>query len=191
MTKQYKNVNEMIKKLSSDKKFIEEASKEIKNKKIAKFLFTLRCRHNLTQKELADKIGCTQSRISKVENSYDKDISIKDLEDYGKALNLQLEIGYRSKNVNRANLIKYHAFRIKELLNELAELAGKDEAMNISVFKFCDEFGFNIFKMITESVAKLGIAKKILKSKEKIHISDPINDKLNEENYDKNTQPVK
>lgn len=105
--KKFKSVEDMITELSGGDRFKESAINEIENKSIAKFLFTLRCRHNLTQKQLADKIGCTQSRVSKIESAYNNEITIKDLSDYGEALNLQLGIGYRNKDVKIADEVKY------------------------------------------------------------------------------------
>lgn len=114
MAKSYKNVEEMVKDLSGDSKFRDSVLHEIKSKTISKFLFALRCENNLTQKQLADEINCTQSRVSKIENAYDSNITGKDLLDYGKALNLQLQIGYRrNKKIRIVDLIKYHAFKIK------------------------------------------------------------------------------
>ena len=90
MVKRYKNVVGLINALSSNEEHKEAIKNEIARKGLAKFLFALRCEHKLTQEELAERIGCTQSRISKIESSYDEDLSVKDFKDYGKALGLQL-----------------------------------------------------------------------------------------------------
>ena len=148
MTKSFKSVKGMIKGLSEDAEFKKSAINEIENKSIAKFLFSLRCKHNLTQKQLADKIGCTQSRISKIESSYDSEITIKNLMDYGEALNLQLGIEYRNKNIKIADLIKYHAFKIKEYLEKLVDLVGDDEALAKGVFNMHLETLYNMTNLI-------------------------------------------
>ena len=49
MAKIYKNINELVKSLSGDKKFKDQTLKELHRKNIAQFLFTLRCKHSLTQ----------------------------------------------------------------------------------------------------------------------------------------------
>lgn len=174
MSKKYNNVMEMIKDLSSDSAFKDTASKEINDKKVGKFLFYLRCKHNLTQKQIAEKMDCTQSRISKIESSYDKDLSVNDLLDYAKVLNLQLEIGYRNRSAKIADLIKYHAFKIKEYLSQLASLAKDDEALQVGVARFHLEAFANISVMISNSYSKLDIAnKKRVEEKSPIHISAP------------------
>lgn len=171
-------MSEMIKDMSSDAAFANAVTKEIENKRIGKFLFSQRCKHDLTQKQMAEKIGCSQGRISKIESSYDRDISIGDLLDYAKALDLQLEMGYRHHSARIVDLIKYHAFKIKDYLNQLATLAQNDENMEEGVAKFHLEAKHNIDKFIANSFSKLNIIRKLrIPETTDIHISAPI-DKL-------------
>jgi len=175
MGTKYKNVLEMVKGISKDDTFKELATKEIKGKTLAKFLFYLRCDHNLSQKQLAEKIGCTQSRISKIESALDKNLTIQDLLDYAKALNLHLEIGYRHPSVRIVDLIKYHAFKIKAYLNQLSHFAKEDEVLKESIGKFHLEALFNIGKIISDSLAKLDFKFKEQKREpDTIHISAPL-----------------
>jgi transcriptional regulator with XRE-family HTH domain len=175
MGTKYKNVLEMIKSISKDDAFKELATREIKGKTLAKFLFYLRCNHNLSQKQLAEKIGCSQSRISKIESALDKDLTMQDLLDYAKALNLNLEIGYRHPSVRIVDLIKYHAFKIKAYLNQLNSLAKEDDLLKESIGKFHIEALFNIGKIIWESLATLDFKLKEQKREpDIIHISAPL-----------------
>ncbi len=160
MAKTYRNVEEMVKGLSEDKEFKESVLYEIKNKRLSKYLFSLRCEQNLTQAQLAKKINCSQSRISKIENSLDEDITIKDLLEYGNALDLQLEIGYRRRNIKTVELIKHHFLKIEEYLNKLANLAGKDKALIEGVKQFHAEAAFNMVAMILESASSLDVSEK-------------------------------
>jgi transcriptional regulator with XRE-family HTH domain len=177
MGKKYASVSEMINSIDVDEEFKKAAIKEIENKMIAKFLLVLRCKHNLTQNKLAKKIGCSQGKISKVEASYDKDISIGDLLNYAKALGLNLEIGYRHPSARIVDLIKYHAFKIKMYLEQLTNLASKDEDIEKGVAKFHVEARNNINKFISENLSKLkeGTQKR-KKETSKIHISIPLED---------------
>lgn len=175
MTKEFKNIKEMIKGLSEDDKFKEEALNEIENKTIAKFLFTLRCKHNLTQKQLADKIGCTQSRVSKIESAYNNEITVKDLSDYGEALNLQLEIGYSNKDVKIVDEVKYHYFKIKEYLEKLVDLVGDDKALAQGVLGFNFEVLQNLASLIGTILKNIPDLhqKSLGTTKEPIHLSPP------------------
>jgi transcriptional regulator with XRE-family HTH domain len=175
MGEKYKSVLEMIKSISADDSYTELANKQIKGKSLAKFLFYLRCEHDLSQSELAKKIGCSQSRISKIEHSFDKNLMIQDLLDYGKALNLQLEIGYRHPSVKIVDLIKYHAFKIKAYLNQLSALAKDDEQLRQGIKKFHLEALFNIGKIITESLTKIDFKQREQRTDTStIHISAPL-----------------
>ena len=178
MGKKFKDVSEMVSELSKDEKFKKETVETIKKRGLAKFLFFLRCDQKLTQKELAKKIGCSQGRVSKIESSQDEDLGVKDLLDYGNALSLQLQFGYRDKSPKRTDLIKYHAIKIKQYFDELVKLAEKDEEMIKGLAKFHIEGIFNITGMIAESLAKLKKKLPETMTKEAIHISAPLQDKL-------------
>jgi transcriptional regulator with XRE-family HTH domain len=174
MRKRYNDVLEMIKEISADSDFKNLASKEIDEKRISKFLFVLRCKANLTQKQIAEKMDCSQGRISKIESALDREICIRDLLDYAKALNLQLEIGYRHHSMKIVDLIKYHAFKIKQYLNQLTDLAKEDESIKNGIAKFHLEAFINIGKIISDSISKLDILpKKRIHEKTAIHISTP------------------
>ncbi len=178
MDKQFKNVEDMIKGLSDDKKFSDDTIQEIREKTISKFLFSLRCEQGLTQKQMAEKIGYSQSRISRIESAYDKDLKVEDLLMYGKALKFQLEVGYRAESTKITDLIKYHAFKIKEYSDKLAELAGKDKDMVTGVLNFYGEMVFNLDKIINGSFSKLDISEILTQiEKEQVHISKPISAK--------------
>ncbi len=79
MAKTYQNVEEMVKDLSENNKLKKDALREIKSKTLSKYLFSLRCEHGLTQAKLSKKMNCSQGTISKIENSYDNEITVKDL----------------------------------------------------------------------------------------------------------------
>jgi len=178
MEKKFNNVENMIKGLSTGEGFKNDSLKLIRGKRLSKFLFFLRCTSNLTQKELADKLECTQSRISKIESADDESLSIKDLMDYAKVLDLQLEIGYRKKSAKIVDLIKYHAFKIDGYLKKLTNLAKekRDTPIADGVTKFCMEALVNISHLIVTHLVSLKKLEKgtIGKEKETIHISPPI-----------------
>jgi transcriptional regulator with XRE-family HTH domain len=183
MTKHFNNVKELIKELSTEEKFKKDALAELSNKNIAKFLFAQRCENKLSQKELAEKLNCSQSRISKIESSRDEALSVKDLLDYGRALNLQLEIGYRDKSTRIVDLIKYHAFKIKGYLEQLVKLAEDDKDMAKGILKFHVEAFANISNFVLKNIPELHqkLEKKSLKESNVVHISAPLTDKLPKE----------
>ncbi len=181
MGKRYNSVTEMIKDTSSSEEFSDKVLSEIGERSISKFLFASRCKHNLTQKDLAEKIGCTQGRISKIESSYNGEISVKDLLDYGKALNLQLEIGYRTPSTKIVDLIKYHAFKIKNYLNQLTTLAKDDRDLNRAIDMFHKEVLLNMSKIIATSALNLDVHRHRIYRKDQIHFSSPLSKEKLEE----------
>ena len=177
MAKQFKNVAGLITGLSEDENFKKDAIKHISENGLGKFLAFLRCGHRLTQKEIAEKIGCTQGRISKIESAKDDSLSIRDFVDYGNALGLELEIGFRNKKMRWVDMVKYHAFQMQKYLNRMVEVAKQDNAIESGVLDFHLEALKNVPRMILDSMLKLpqsSFNKIVNGSKEKIHISGPI-----------------
>ncbi|MFH0772461.1 MAG: hypothetical protein V1933_07565 [Candidatus Omnitrophota bacterium] len=61
------------------------------------------------------------------------------------------------------DLVKYHAFKIKDYLNQLAALAQNDDEMESGVARFHLEAKHNIDKFIAGSFSKLNIVRKLRK----------------------------
>lgn len=177
MAKKFKNVTELIKGLSEGAAFKKEAVQKISENGLGKFLSFLRCSHRLTQGELAVKMGCSQGRISKIEAAKDDELSIKDFLNYGTALGLELEIGFRSKDFRYVDMVKYHALQMKKHLSRMAELAKEDDAMESGVLKFHAETIWNVGQMVLESMGKIEKSRvnRVIKTTPgQVHISGPI-----------------
>lgn len=177
MSKKYKNVKDLIEGVFEDPKFKDEAIRDISENGLGKFLFFLRCQHQMTQEELAKKIGCTQGRISKIESSKDENLSIKDFIDYGNAFDLNLEIGFREKKATWVDMVKYHAFKMREYLGYMVRVAKEDESIEKGVLDFHFETLGNVPKMIRDSLSKMlnnRVNRKVSNDKSKVHVSVPI-----------------
>ena len=172
MMETYKSVSELIKNLPGDESFKGLLEKEIQSKRLAKLLFYLRCKKNLSQKELAHKIGCTQSRISKIESSLNAELSVSDLEDYAKALDLRIELSFTHPTTRLVDRIKYYAFRIKECLEGLSSLSENDEMIEEGVKKFHKEVFFNMNNIIVKNFLKFH--GKDSQKEPMVHVSAPI-----------------
>lgn len=175
--KKFNSISSLMSSITTDKEFSEQTLKEIKRKRLAKFLFALRCQHHLTQKQIAKKINCSQSRISKIEGSYDEELSIQDLTDYANALHLELEIGYRNRSTKIIDLIKYHAFKIKHYLDTLLALGKDDAAMNDGIANLHIETLYNLGRIILYNMSKMDLKTKKIEEKRKIHISPPLKER--------------
>lgn len=177
MAKQFKNVADMIKGISDGEDFRKEAVRKLSQNSLGKFLAFLRCEHHLSQSEIAVRMGCTQGKISKTESAKDDELSIKDFLDYGKALGLELEVGFRSKNTRYVDMVKFHAFQMQTYLKLIADLATEDEALEAGVLNFHVEALVNARRMILDSMSRVEKSRvnRIIKSSPgQVHISGPV-----------------
>ena len=170
----YKSVKDMVNSLSESAEFKELVMKEIHGKQVGKLLFFLRCKNGLSQKEMAEKLGCSQSRISKIESSPDESLSVKDLVDYGKAFKLQLEIGFHDPSVKIVDHVKFHAFEMKKHLDKLCVLAKDDPAFVEAVRRFYGEAFVNVLGLIADSIKKLPAKKEKVQETPAIQITSPM-----------------
>ena len=154
----------MMKGLKISKEVTEAHQARQEKAQLVKHLVYLRNRSNLTQAQLAKKIGCTQSRISKIENSDDENLSIGDLKAYLFALKADLRLNILTTQLKATSEIKYHALQIKKHLDELAELANKDDGICEGIEDFFIEAGYNLTKFIQRGISKLP-KKKITKKR--------------------------
>ena len=171
MDKKYTGVLEMINDISDNKDFNKSLEKEIKGKQISKTLFSMRCKRGLTQAQLAEKTNFSQGKISKIEHSFDTDLTIKDIAAYCSALNMQVEIGFSDMRITMGDRVKHCYFELKNLLDEMRNLSKGDKTMEEGARKFTEEAFFNI------SVGLLDCLRKVhFKEAEKGHIrvSNPI-----------------
>jgi transcriptional regulator with XRE-family HTH domain len=172
MDKQYKSVVEMLKDVSDNNDFNKTVEKEINTRQISKALFAMRNRACLNQKQIAERMKCTQGKVSKIENAHDMDISIGDLVNYCSAVNMRLEIGFSDTRLTMVDRVKYHYFHLKKLLDKLIEIAKGDKAMERGVEKFAHEALVNISFGLIECLAK---AKGKQESTSTLHVSTPVN----------------
>ncbi len=157
MGKKHKTFRAMVEDFAQTNALKEDVRQEIEKRSLSKFLFFLRCDRNLTQKELADLIGCGQSRISKIEGAYDEDLTIKDLLDYAKALKLQLDLGYSDPKMSIVDQIKFHATEIKRSLERLRNLVKGDPSIANGIINFHEEALYNFIRLVGDSLAKIKI----------------------------------
>jgi transcriptional regulator with XRE-family HTH domain len=146
--KGHSSVEEMVRSLSQDQDFTTSVIKQIKERNIIDHMMAIRASKRISQQEIADKMRCTQSRISKLESSKDNDLRLGDFAGYIDALGWKLELLLTPENWTVEDEVKYHAFCIKRLLDELAEKAQKDHAIAKEVVGFTTEVRHNICYMI-------------------------------------------
>lgn len=170
MGKQYTSVPEMVKHLSDDKDFSEAFEQEVSEKALAKTLFAMRCAEGLTQSEMASRLDCSQSRVSKLENANTDGIKVSDLIAYAQALSLNMSLNFY-KGMTAVECVKFHAIQIKKHLDHLAELAHRDDAIFEGVKNFYGEYLLNILRLFEQSAEKL--PKKMVQKRPTLEICAP------------------
>lgn len=153
--KTYNSVAEMVRDVTDDASFADEVEEHLESHKIARDLAVLRASQGLTQTDIARKLGCSQARISKLENSANVDLKLGELAMYASALGLRISVTAERMDRGAVDRVKHHAFRIKEELDHLAELAGNDHGMAAGVSGFFGEAFFNLVAILRDSARKL------------------------------------
>ncbi|MBY0522971.1 MAG: helix-turn-helix domain-containing protein [Gemmataceae bacterium] len=119
------------------------------------FLMALRTARSLSQKDIADKLECSQGRISKLENNADGDLRIGDLQRYVSALGLESSIVLAKQGRTLVDDIKHHAHTLRRLLTQITSLAGAEGAMCRSALKVYVDLAGSLTETIDETTARL------------------------------------
>jgi transcriptional regulator with XRE-family HTH domain len=153
-SKRYASVSEMLRESMPDE-FRKEFEARRASRKVIKHMMALRAVRGVSQQDIAAKMGCSQSRVSKLENGVDDDMRIGDLKAYMRALECSVGFVFSKANSTLADEVKHHAFRIKHLLEKMADLAGGDEKIARGVSGFFGEAFLNVVSMIQDCASKL------------------------------------
>ena len=90
----YRNVDEMLR--GHGYRRVAEAVRQLSAKtKLIDQLIVARVAAGLTQAQMAAKLRCSQSRISKIEDSQDADLSLGDIQAYARIVGLKLKLDLR------------------------------------------------------------------------------------------------
>ncbi len=156
-SKRFKSVSEMTQELSDDQAFADKVDDRLAARQIVRTLFAKRSAKGMSQKDVATKLECTQSRISKLEKGDDKDLRLGDLVAYADAIGLDLNLVLTKQGMTLADQVKYHAFCIKALLDKLAQLAVEsgDPSIAKGVHHFFGEAKYNLGLIVQGSAGIL------------------------------------
>jgi transcriptional regulator with XRE-family HTH domain len=153
--KLHTSVSQMVHETSDDPSFKDMFEKRLRTRRIIKDLMVHRAVHRLSQKDIAEKIGCTQSRISKLESTSDADLRLGDLARYSNALGLRVRIVLENEKMNSVTRVKSLAFQIKNELDRMADRAAGDHQIAKGVSAFLGEALFNLVGILQDSAKKL------------------------------------
>ncbi len=158
----YKSVRDIAKGLTESPQVLKDFDAKQERTKLVRTLISMRVKASLTQSELAKKLTCTQSKISKLESSEDSNISVQDIINYSVAtsFNVSLEFGRPSTLVEK---VKNDAMSLKDSLDKLAEIAKSNEEDSKivgNIQSFFAEATYNLGMILAETASKVPCSKK-------------------------------
>jgi transcriptional regulator with XRE-family HTH domain len=112
-------------------------------------LALLRTRAGLTQAEMGERLGISQSAVSKLESGRDEDLTLGQIRGYCEATKLRLELSI-GKPRTHVESIKAHALAMRSSMMKLADIAHSHHDMNPAIQAFFGEAFFNILSILTE-----------------------------------------
>jgi transcriptional regulator with XRE-family HTH domain len=153
--KTYENMADLVRDASGDKATGDELAKGLHERAIVHFLFGMRSAKGVSQVEMAKRLGCSQSRISKLENGLDDELTIGDFRHYIRSLDHDVMFVIRKQPWTLVEQIKYHASTIHNCLKKMVSLAQRDPAIVNGVSHFHVEAFYNLSKIVVESASRI------------------------------------
>ena len=154
----YTSVGDAAASLAGDEKVKQQVDEEIRCSQLVNNLLQLRIEKGISQKELAKRIGCDPSKISRLEAGNDLQLKMGDVRQYLLALDVTMNMVFEDTSLPVAEQIKQHVFLIHEKLEQLVKLAKQvdgDEIIINKIHVFCSEVLFNFFSRFGDSNKKL------------------------------------
>lgn len=137
--------------LPEEAEFADNLANQIDRRRLVAQLADLRNLMGVSQSDVAEQLGCTQSKVSKLENGYDDNVTLRDLVTYAKLFDSDLTILFSSKEDSLASQIKYYAMGIKHCFEQMNELAQQDAEIGKGVAAFHIEALLNLVKIVGDS----------------------------------------
>ncbi len=140
-----------------DEGLIAGHEKHMAGRRLIQRLMAQRLKRDVSQKDMASKMGCTQSRVSKLEIGADDDLHLGEIRQYLEALDLGIRVSIVPKEFKLVDQIKYHAIAIQSLLGRVVEFAnGPDHDIAMEAAKFAAiEVPMNLAKTIVTALAAI------------------------------------
>lgn len=145
------SVSEVVRSTVPDENFQTKSDEHSSDYGVSRSLTALRCSHEVTQAELAERAGCTQSKISRIENSPNDRLKLEDLAMYARAFNLRVSIGFEQK-LPAADVIGSLARQIRNRLDDVAEKAQNEGAAERGAERSYEEFLFNMLDLFMDKL---------------------------------------
>ena len=150
------NTQDALKVMTRGNRSLEHAVNDKLNRtRLIRCLIGMRAKAGLSQTDVAQRMNCSQSRISKIEHGFDEDITIGELNAYSQAVGQWFEISFSDTSRNATGLIKYHIIRANDLLQRIIKLAEDDKEMLAGANSFSMEMLVNFCRLLDNATKKI------------------------------------
>ncbi len=130
----------------------------IDKSQVIRILTEGRLARKMTQHDVAQRMGCNQSKVSRIEDGYDDDLTFGDMKRYLNAVDLEFTMMFHDSSAPIQERTKQLVFAIHENLEQLAEIArsqdGNDQAVE-KINAFCGEVLMNFIVRYAQSFGKI------------------------------------
>ena len=150
----YGSVSEMVRGVIGPE-FAEQFEHYRQGRQLINALSVVRCLEDVGQEDIAGRMGCHQSKVSKMESSADTEINFGDIVKYSLALHRSIHVAILPMNRNGADHIRFHMESIKHELNRLFNIAGDDQQICSGVEDFAIQQARQALAMIEGLLDKL------------------------------------
>lgn len=177
MNTKIKSIAEVATVLAGDSKIQKGVENEMKKSKVTKALLLMRIEKGITQKQIAQHMKCSQSKISKIEAGNDMSLEFKDILDYATSLGIEVAISFEDKSLPVSKRIKQHIFALHGHLETLANIAKEvedDSDIVDKIHQFYGEVLLNFLIKFGDSYSKVN---SIVANKQDVKITESITNK--------------
>lgn len=158
MEKKFTSSSDAAAYLADDAAVKQKVDAEISASTLVSAMIRMRVGKGISQSEIAKAMGCTPSKISKLEAGNDSVLKWGDVCAYLSAIGMNLSLMFDDSSLPAAERIKQCVFRTHELLEDLAKLAeevGDDTEITQKIYQFYGEVLFNFVTRFGDSYKRL------------------------------------
>ncbi len=135
MGKPYKNIKELLRgEYPDEPELVESFVKTDEKEQLANTLWMMRTRRGVTQAEVAERMGITQSAVAKLEDRGDS-VKMSDVASYAEALGYAVQLKFTEiKKRTRTSAVGKRAGRSRVAAKPVAHISGRKKKNAIKAF---------------------------------------------------------
>jgi DNA-binding transcriptional regulator YiaG len=141
MNAKIKDIASLAGALTDSDEMKEQVERQVQNSQLINSLISMRINAGMSQTALSKHMHCSQGKVSKMESGTDESLNLYDVVKYASALDCNVQLCIESRNMPKAEKVKYHVTMVHRLLKDLAELAREDDKDGIIARKIHEFYG--------------------------------------------------